>query len=150
MTANDCPVCGHKPNRQDARWSTDGSGFPVVIIEDIAVHKCCAHELEYLLDALGNGEIMEADHVLRWVSSGNCLMADAVALLERVACATSEHVAATAIASDADTVVAFARYRKAQAERSPAEVAEAQAEARAAHGPGVTLVDVISGERWTT
>lgn len=38
-------------------------------------------------------------------------------------------------------------YRTARA-AGPSD--EERAEARAAHGPGVTLVDVVTGQRWTT
>ena len=41
-------------------------------------------------------------------------------------------------------------YRVAQANRSPEQMAEERLEARAAHGPGVTLVDVFTGRRFTT
>lgn len=41
-------------------------------------------------------------------------------------------------------------YKAAMANRSPEAIAEERAEARAAHGPGVTLVNVITGERYVT
>jgi hypothetical protein len=44
----------------------------------------------------------------------------------------------------------LADYRRAQARRTPEQIAEQRAEARAAHGPGVTLVDVVTGERYRT
>ena len=48
---------------------------------------------------------------------------------------------------------AAAKHRAAVAAGDPEAVAadaEHRAEARAAHGPGVELVDVISGHRWVT
>lgn len=42
------------------------------------------------------------------------------------------------------------KYREAQANRTPEQIAEQQAEALAAHGPGVDLVNVITGETFKT
>ena len=44
----------------------------------------------------------------------------------------------------------LAEYRQAQLQRTPEQVAEQRAEARAAHGPGVKLVNVFTGESYTT
>lgn len=44
----------------------------------------------------------------------------------------------------------FAAYRAARARRTPEQIAEERAEALAAHGPGVELVNVATGERWVT
>ena len=41
-------------------------------------------------------------------------------------------------------------YRTAQEERTPEEVAAQRRRARSAHGPGVELVNVVTGERFTT
>lgn len=43
-----------------------------------------------------------------------------------------------------------ADYRKMQARQTAADKAQQRAEARAAHGPGVKLVDVFTGESFTT
>lgn len=49
-------------------------------------------------------------------------------------------------AIDAYTAEALRHYR----ENYKGPSAEQRAEARAAHGPGVTLVDIITGHKWTT
>jgi imidazoleglycerol phosphate dehydratase HisB len=41
-------------------------------------------------------------------------------------------------------------YRRAQASRTPEEIAEQRAMARAAQGPGVEIVDIVTGEKYTT
>ena len=41
-------------------------------------------------------------------------------------------------------------YCKAQAERTPEEIEAQRRAARAAHGPGVDMVNVVTGERFTT
>lgn len=55
-----------------------------------------------------------------------------------------------AAAVEAETTAFLESYRKAMKRRSPAAVAAERAEARAAHGPGVTLVNVVTGESYTT
>jgi hypothetical protein len=42
------------------------------------------------------------------------------------------------------------QYIEAQANRTPEQIREARAAARAAHGPGVKLVNVVTGEEFTT
>jgi hypothetical protein len=44
----------------------------------------------------------------------------------------------------------LAEYKQAQLRRTPEQIAEERAEARAAHGPGVKLVNVFTGESYTT
>ena len=44
----------------------------------------------------------------------------------------------------------IAAYRKSQSRMSAADKAEQRMEARAAHGPGVKLVNVFTGESYTT
>lgn len=44
----------------------------------------------------------------------------------------------------------IAEYRKAQARRTPEQIEEERAMARAAHGPGVEMVNVFTGERYRT
>lgn len=41
-------------------------------------------------------------------------------------------------------------YTKAQQNRTPEQIAEQRAEARAAFGPGETIMNVITGERYTS
>ena len=41
-------------------------------------------------------------------------------------------------------------YREAMAQRTPEQVAEQRAEARAAMGTGVEMVNVLTGEKYTT
>ena len=41
-------------------------------------------------------------------------------------------------------------YRVAQQNRTPEQIAEQRAEARAAMGPGVEMVNIFTGEKYTT
>lgn len=48
------------------------------------------------------------------------------------------------------TACTLASYRAAQARRTPEQIAEQRYEARAAFGPGQEIVNVLTGERYTT
>jgi hypothetical protein len=50
----------------------------------------------------------------------------------------------------ADDQKFFAEYRESQANRTSEQIAEERFEARAAMGAGVEMINVISGEKWTT
>lgn len=89
---------------------------------------------------------IDAHGVMRWNSNGRvppkdvCELAVHVGLpVDLAACDTERKI---------DTDAAIDAYIKAQ--RDQPISAEIRANARAAHGPGVTLVDVISGRRFTT
>ena len=53
-------------------------------------------------------------------------------------------------AREIDNEVFMAEYREAQRNRTPEQIAEDHYEARAAHGPGVKMVNVFTGEQYTT
>ena len=53
-------------------------------------------------------------------------------------------------AYEAHTAAAIERYRQAQARRTPEQIAEEQFEMRAAFGPGVEVVNIITGKRTRT
>lgn len=84
--------------------------------------------------------------VLRWHSNDRVPPADVIAAWQ-VDDATR---AACDAARDAELAAFLADYRQARDARTPEQRAEERAEARAAHGPGVELVDVLTGERFRT
>ena len=53
-------------------------------------------------------------------------------------------------AYEAETARTIKRYRAAQLRRTPEEIEEERAEARAAVGPGEKMVNVLTGERYVT
>jgi len=53
-------------------------------------------------------------------------------------------------AREVDNAAFVEQYRIMQSQRSPEQIAEEHAEARAAMGPGVKIVNIITGERYTT
>jgi hypothetical protein len=86
----------------------------------------------------------DAEGAIRWKSNDNVLFDD-----------TLEEAGLTVPASqkavrDREAAKAIRAYIEAQANRSDDEIAEQRAEARAAMGPGVEMVNVFTGERYTT
>lgn len=53
-------------------------------------------------------------------------------------------------ARDKHTEEFLAEYRQRQANRTPEQIRESRMEARAAMGPGVRMVNIFTGEKWTT
>lgn len=88
------------------------------------------------------------DGVMRWNSN------DRVPPEEYVDMAIKEGYPVDKAKCDAarsvDLKAFLASYRKAQAERSPEQIAEQRMEARAAMGEGVKMVNIITGEKYTT
>jgi hypothetical protein len=84
----------------------------------------------------------DANGVYRWKSNDRVPFDD---MLQSVG-VDAECRAKCKAARSADNDAFFAEYRANY--KGPS--AEERAEARAAHGPGVTLVNVITGHKWTT
>ena len=59
-------------------------------------------------------------------------------------------VVRTLDADDTSAIDDLANYREAQRQRTPEQIAEERAEARAAVGPGVKMVNILTGETYTT
>lgn len=85
--------------------------------------------------------------VWRWRSNDQVPPEDVIEVARELGLITAEE----AIASDAERAremrAFLAEYRRLQ---SPTPSAEEQFEMRAAFGPGETVIDVLSGRRWTT
>jgi hypothetical protein len=83
--------------------------------------------------------------VLRWRSNGAVPFPDAVDLAAHIGVPGLD-VSATNETRRAEDEAFIAEYRR----NPPRLTEESMADARAAHGPGVVLVDVLSGKRFTT
>jgi hypothetical protein len=83
--------------------------------------------------------------VIRWNSNDRVPPEDVVALAAHIGLEID--TAACTAARDTETRQFLAEYRKA---RAGGPTAEERGEARAAFGPGVNLVDVITGHKWRT
>ena len=85
------------------------------------------------------------DGVVRWKSNGRVPPGEC---LQKLALEGVEFdPSLTLAAHDAEVRTTLGRYSAAQAARTPEQIAEDNAEIRAAFGPGVTVVDVITGKK---
>ena len=89
-------------------------------------------------------------NVVRWNSNNRVPFGDMLNDFRTLGLIDDVLVEASYKARVVDTDKFLAVYRKAQALRTDEQIAEERYEARAAHGPGVELVNVITGERIVT
>ena len=109
--------------------------------------------MTYMIDRWNEGEVKFVDGAVGWIMQDGefrPLMSDAVAELHDAGYISSITVEATRIARDKYTQRTLAEYAEAQRNRSAEEIAEQRMEARAAMGPGVEMVNIITGETYTT
>ena len=109
--------------------------------------------MSYMLDKWNEGEVRFVDGAVGWIMKDGefrPLMSDAVAELHDAGYISSITVEATAIARDRYTQRTLAEYAEAQRSRTAEEIAEQRAEARAAMGAGVEMVNIFTGETYTT
>ena len=109
--------------------------------------------MSYMIDKWNAGEVRFVDGAVGWIMQDGefrPLMSDAVAELHDAGYISSITVEATRIARDKYTQRTLAEYAEAQRNRSAEEIAEQRMEARAAMGPGVEMVNIITGETYTT
>ena len=117
--------------------------------------------MTYITEKFTAGEVVVKDFVAGWEFAegfdGNYehrpLMADAMKELLEAGLVTEQHVEATREArnvNNANLQKNLGIYKQAQAERTPAQVAEERMEARAAMGPGVDMVNIVTGEKFVS
>lgn len=90
------------------------------------------------------------DGAVRWSSNGRCLPADCVRDLVDANLITVATAERTTDARERELAEFFQEYRQAQANRSQEQIREERAMARGAMGAGVRMVNVITGETYTT
>ena len=86
--------------------------------------------------------------VVYWKSNDDVPPADIVEAMAEVDPTIS--VEYSAMVRKSQTREAIENYKRARANRTPEQVAEEAFEVRAAFGPGVEVVDVLTGERVTS
>lgn len=114
-------------------------------------------DMSYMIDKWNAGEVVVIADVCGWEFKEGFdggyehrpLMADAMKELLEAGLVTTEMVEATETARHVNTNHNINIYLEARANRTPEQIAEENAEMRAAFGPGETVVNVISGERTT-
>ena len=109
--------------------------------------------MTYMIDRWNEGEVKFVDGAVGWIMKDGefrPLMSDAVAELHDAGYISSITVEATAIARERYVQQTLKEYAEAQRNRTAEEIAEQRAEARAAMGPGVEMVNMFTGETYTT
>ena len=107
----------------------------------------------YVVTKFKEGEVHFQNGAAGWLfDSGEFrpLMDDAMKQLLEAGCVDSDCVAETARQRDVYTEKSIREYIEAQRNRTPEQIAEERFEARAAMGEGVEMVNIITGERYTT
>ena len=109
--------------------------------------------MSYILDKFEAGEVHVQEGAVGWLMSDGefrPLMSDAVAELKDAGLICATTVVRTEVARKLYTQKTLAEYTVAQKNRTAEQIQEERWEARAAFGPGETVVNVITGERYTT
>jgi hypothetical protein len=141
-----CAVCAAAARQKNSPFFAGrGLDWPLTHVAGHQVHRACASDAESMVRHAQDGTLaIGGDGVGRWTTNGQAIPADCAALLTGLGLAPGLDLAATETARDAETRAAIQRYRDNQ----PAEPsAEERYEMLAAFGPGVTVVDVITGRR---
>ena len=109
--------------------------------------------MTYILDKFEAGEVHVEQGAVGWLMSDGefrPLMSDAVAELKDAGLICATTVTRTAVARKLYTQKTLAEYTVAQKNRTAEQIQEEHWEALAAFGPGETVVNIITGERYTT
>ena len=107
----------------------------------------------YVVNKFKLGEVHFENGAAGWLFDNGefrPLMDDAMEQLLEAGLVDQATVEITAEARDVYTEKSIAEYIQAQKNRSAEQIAEERFEARAAMGPGVEMVNIITGERYTT
>ena len=110
--------------------------------------------MSYMIDKWNTNQVhTDTDGAVGWLMSDGefrPLMSDAVAELKDAGLIDETTVTRTAVARKLYTERTLAEYAVAQKNRTAEQIREERAEARAAMGPGVEMVNMFTGERYTT
>ena len=114
--------------------------------------------MSYITEKFTAGEVVIKDFVCGWEFAEGFdggyehrpLMADAMKELLEAGLVTEQHVEATEVARSISVKQSMEVYRQAQATRTPEQIAEERMEARAAMGPGVDMVNIVTGEKFVS
>jgi hypothetical protein len=107
----------------------------------------------YVVQKFEAGEVKFRNGAAGWLMEDGefrPLMDDAMKELHDAGLVSADCVAITRDQRDEWTERSLAEYRVAQSQRSPEQIAEERFEALAAYGPGETVVNIITGEQFTT
>ena len=97
-----------------------------------------------------SGAYLDRKCIVRWKSNDRIPFADMLHTFVIARLITQEVADDSEVLRQEEESVYIARYIEARNNRTPEQVAEERAEARAAFGPDETIVDVMTGETWTS
>jgi hypothetical protein len=109
--------------------------------------------MSYMTDKFNKGEVHTKDGACGWLMADGefrPLMSDAMQELKDAGLVDTQTVTRTAVARDIHTTAFLKEYTIAQKNRSAEQIREERYEARAAMGPGVEMVNIVTGEKYTT
>ena len=109
--------------------------------------------MSYVVEQWNKGEVKFEGNAIGWrMSDGEFrpLMSDALEQLFDEALIDDSIIEATNAAREIYVERTMNEYRENQKKRTPEQIAEQRFEARAAMGPGVDMVNIITGEKWNT
>jgi len=107
----------------------------------------------YVVQKFEAGEVKFRDGAAGWLMENGefrPLMDDAMEELHSAGLVSDDCVSITRDQRDEYVEQSLREYRVAQLQRSPEQIAEERFEALAAYGPGETVVNIITGEQFTT
>ena len=109
--------------------------------------------MTYILDKFEAGEVHVQEGACGWLMADGefrPLMSDAMQELKDAGLVDATTVTRTAVARDVHTKAFLEEYKVAQLNRTAEQIREERFEALAAYGPGETVVNIITGEQFTT
>ena len=109
--------------------------------------------MSYITNKWEAGEVHIQDGACGWLMADGefrPLMSDAMQELKDAGFVDATTVTRTSVAREIHTKKFLQEYTIAQKNRSAEQIREERFEARAAMGPGVEMVNIITGEKYTT
>ena len=109
--------------------------------------------MSYMTDKWEAGEVHIQDGACGWLMADGefrPLMSDAMQELKDAGFVDETTVTRTSVAREIHTKKFIEEYTIAQKNRSAEQIREERFEALAAMGPGVEMVNIITGEKYTT
>ena len=109
--------------------------------------------MSYMTDKWEAGEVHIQDGACGWLMADGefrPLMSDAMQELKDAGFVDESTVTRTSVAREIHTKKFLQEYTIAQKNRSAEQIREERFEARAAMGPGVEMVNIVTGEKYTT
>ena len=109
--------------------------------------------MSYMTDKWEAGEVHIQDGACGWLMADGefrPLMSDAMQELKDAGFVDATTVTRTSVAREIHTKKTLEEYTVAQKNRTAEQIREERWEARAAMGPGVKMVNIFTGEQYTT